>query len=56
MHHRRSEPFPGFAAPHLFGDHGPVFEAELRELLTEVSPEGQFSEQMRETAIDLWRV
>ncbi len=44
------------AAPHLFGDRGPVFEAELRELLAEVSPEGRFSEQMRETAIDLWRV
>lgn len=44
------------AAPHLFGDRGPIFEAELRELLAHVSPEGRFSEQMRETAIDLWHV
>ena len=44
------------AAPHLFGDRGPVFEAELRELLAHVSPEGRFSEQMRETAIYLWHV
>ena len=44
------------AAPHLVGDRGPIFEAELRELLAHVSPEGRFSEQMRETAIDLWHV
>jgi hypothetical protein len=43
------------AAPHLFGDRRQVFEAALRDLLAEVSPEGQFSEQMRETAIDVWR-
>ncbi len=56
MHHRRSEPFPGFAARTCLATMGPVFEAELRELLAEVSPEERFSEQMRETAIDLWRV
>lgn len=44
------------AAPHLFGDRRPDFEAQLRDLLREVSPEGLFSEQMREIAIDLWRV
>lgn len=43
------------AAPHLFGDQRQVFEAALRELLARVSSEGQFSEQMRETAIDIWR-
>lgn len=44
------------AAPHLFGDRGPAFEAELRELLRETSPDWRFSEQMRESAIDIWRV
>jgi SAM-dependent methyltransferase len=44
------------AAPHLFGDRVSDFEGELRALLVAVSPEGLFSEQMRETAIDLWRV
>jgi len=43
------------AAPHLFGDRVPVFEGELRDLLADVSPDGRFSEQMRETAIDIWR-
>jgi len=43
------------AAPHLFGDRRQVFEAALRDLLAEVSPDGQFSEQMRESAIDVWR-
>ena len=32
------------------------FEAALRQLLAEVSPDGFFSEQMRETAVDVWRV
>ncbi|HEV2885765.1 MAG TPA: methyltransferase domain-containing protein [Jatrophihabitans sp.] len=43
------------AAPHLFGDRAQDFEAALRELLAEVSPEGRFSEQMREIAVDVWR-
>jgi SAM-dependent methyltransferase len=43
------------AAPHLFGDSRPRFEAELRGLLDEHSPQGLFSEQMRETTIDIWR-
>lgn len=43
------------ATPHLFGDRRPHFEAELRGLLAEISPHGLFSEQMRETAIDIWR-
>ena len=44
------------AAPHLFGDRVPDFEARLRELLAQVSPDGLFSEQMREIAVDVWRV
>jgi hypothetical protein len=43
------------SAPHLFGDRRQSFEAELRELLKAVSPHGRFSEQMRESAIDIWR-
>lgn len=44
-----------YAAPHLFGDRAGQFEQELRRVLTQVSPAGQFSEQMREIAVDLWR-
>lgn len=43
------------AAPHLFGDRVSDFETALRELLAQVSPEGRFSEQLRETAVDVWR-
>jgi SAM-dependent methyltransferase len=43
------------AAPHLFGDRVHDFETALRELLAEASPDGRFSEQMRETAVDVWR-
>ncbi len=43
------------AAPHLFGDRVREFEAVLRELLAQVSPDGRFSEQMRETAFDVWQ-
>jgi SAM-dependent methyltransferase len=44
------------AAPHLFGDRLAIFETELRELLAGATPEGRFSEQMREIAVDVWRV
>jgi predicted metal-dependent enzyme (double-stranded beta helix superfamily) len=43
------------AAPHLFGDRVSDFEAALRALLAEVSPDGRFSEQMRAVAADVWR-
>jgi SAM-dependent methyltransferase len=43
------------AAPHLFGERVGDFEAALRELLAQVSPDGLFSEQMREIAADVWR-
>jgi SAM-dependent methyltransferase len=43
------------AAPHLFGDRAHDFDAALRELLASVSPDGRFSEQMRDTAVDVWR-
>ena len=43
------------AAPHLFGDRIGEVEAALRELLAATSPDGVFSEQMRESAVDVWR-
>jgi hypothetical protein len=43
------------SAPHLFGDDGERFEAELRQLLHSASPSGMFSEQTREIAIDIWQ-
>jgi SAM-dependent methyltransferase len=44
-----------YAAPHLFGDHAPEFEDELRALLRRASPAGHFSEAMREINVDVWR-
>ncbi|HST47816.1 MAG TPA: class I SAM-dependent methyltransferase [Jatrophihabitans sp.] len=44
------------AAPHLFGDRISDFEAALRGLLAEASPDGRFSERMREIAADIWRI
>ena len=43
------------AAPHLFGERVDEFEATLRRLLARTSPDGRFSEQLREIAIDIWR-
>ena len=43
------------AAPHLFGDRLAEFEAALRDLLAKVSPDGRFSEQMRQIAVHVWR-
>ena len=43
------------AAPHLFGDRMPQFERELRAVLHDAGPDGWFSEQMREVAVDVWR-
>ena len=43
-----------YAAPHLFGDRVGQFEDELRTMLKLASPTGQFSEQVREIAVDLW--
>ena len=44
-----------YAAPHLFGDRLDEFEAALRALLAEASPDGLFSEEMREIVADAWR-
>ena len=43
------------SAPHLFGDRLNAFDAELRQLLVEASPDGSFSEQMGTIALDIWR-
>ncbi|MDQ6936988.1 MAG: methyltransferase domain-containing protein [Actinomycetota bacterium] len=44
------------SAPHLFGNRRAAFEAELRQLLLDADPAGTFTEQMRPTAVDIWRV
>ena len=43
-----------YAAPPLFGDRVGQFEVKLRTVLTQASPTGQFSEEMRAIAVDLW--
>lgn len=44
-----------YAAPHLFGERLVEFEADLRALLLEVSPSGQFSERLPSTELRIWR-
>jgi SAM-dependent methyltransferase len=43
------------STPHLFGDRLDAFVTEARALLHAASPTGEFSEQMREVAADIWR-
>jgi SAM-dependent methyltransferase len=43
-------------APHLFGDRLPQFEADLRRVLAEASPEGAFSVRLPENELKIWRV
>jgi SAM-dependent methyltransferase len=43
------------STPHLFGPDRSSFEADLRELLTEASDHGHFSEQRREIEAVIWR-
>jgi Methyltransferase domain len=43
------------AAPHLFADRLPDFEADLRALLHTVTPDGLFSERMPPATIDVWQ-
>ena len=42
-----------YAAPHLFGHRLAAFEQELRGLLDRASPNGLFSEQLREIAVEI---
>ena len=43
------------STPHLFGDRLAGFLDEAHALLDAVSPTGEFSEQLREVAADIWR-
>jgi hypothetical protein len=43
------------STPHLFGERRGEFERDLRALLRRVSPDGRFSERMREIWLDVWR-
>lgn len=44
-----------YAAPHLFAGRFAAFERDLRGLLRAASPDGVFSEQMREVTAKVWR-
>jgi SAM-dependent methyltransferase len=43
-------------APHLFGDRLSEFEADLRRVLAEASPEGTFSLRLPDNELKIWRV
>jgi SAM-dependent methyltransferase len=43
-------------APHLFGDRRSQFEADLRRLLAESSPDGGFAVQLPDNELKIWRV
>jgi SAM-dependent methyltransferase len=44
-----------WSAPHFFGDRVGAFEADLRDLLRTVAPDGLFSERAREVELVIWR-
>ncbi len=43
-------------APHLFGDRRPEFEADLRRVLAEASPDGAFAVRLPDNELKIWRV
>jgi SAM-dependent methyltransferase len=43
------------SAPHLLGDRLDQFDAELRQLLSDITDDGRFSEHMRSIGLDIWR-
>jgi SAM-dependent methyltransferase len=43
------------SAPHLFGERRGEFEAELRAVLREASPDGVFAEWLPDTDVRIWR-
>ncbi|MEU5263861.1 class I SAM-dependent methyltransferase [Amycolatopsis sp. NPDC021455] len=43
------------STPSQFGDRRAEFESDLRRLLHRASPDGTFTERLREIAVDLWR-
>jgi hypothetical protein len=44
------------APPHLFGDRLPRFEADLRRVLAESSPDGTFAVRLPDNELKIWRV
>ena len=42
-------------APHLFGDRLSQFEADLRRLLAEASPDGKFAVRLPDNELKIWR-
>ncbi|MEU3567713.1 class I SAM-dependent methyltransferase [Kitasatospora sp. NPDC036755] len=43
------------SAPHLFAEHRPAFESDLRRLLARTSPSGLFSERQPSSEVFVWR-
>ncbi len=43
-------------APHLFGDRREDYERDLREILTQASPSGQFSVRLPDNILRIWRL
>ncbi|MFZ0383979.1 MAG: class I SAM-dependent methyltransferase [Solirubrobacteraceae bacterium] len=43
-------------APHLFGDRLSLFEADLRRVLAEASPDGAFGVRLPDNELKIWRV
>jgi hypothetical protein len=43
-------------APHLFGDRLAQFEADLRRLLAEASPDGGFAVRLPDNELKIWRI
>jgi SAM-dependent methyltransferase len=43
-------------APHLFGDRQEDYERDLREILTQASPPGQFSLRLPDNILRIWRL
>jgi SAM-dependent methyltransferase len=44
------------SAPHLFGQRRSQFEADLREVLAEASPDGAFAVRLPDNELKIWRV
>jgi hypothetical protein len=44
------------SAPHLFGARLAAFEADLCDVLRDVSPDGRFAERRRDIALIIWRL
>src|SRR6185437_4640824 len=43
-------------APHLFGARKSLFEADLRKVLAEASPDGAFAVRLPDNELKIWRV